>query len=180
VAEPVERHLATFRTHQGFSARGREALRETSCYAGRPKSSEGFRPDGWNDRPFSNLRALNAETIPRYLASLANCGFRLVSLLLVRLTAHQQSYMPETRSSATNQIVWPWFVCGAISPLGARLLSGALKPWLADGLSFFVFFAAASSLVLRSSGNSPHPLRRSVLGAAAGALIVAAFRYLNA
>ena len=34
-------------------------------------SGEGFRTDGWNDRPFRHLRAYNAEAIPHGTAGYA-------------------------------------------------------------------------------------------------------------
>lgn len=69
--------------------------------------------------------------------------------------------------------VWPWFVGGALSPIVGQLLTGPLPRYAAAGLAFFVFFAAANFLVIRTTPSIRRPLLRSVLAGAAGGAIVA-------
>jgi hypothetical protein len=83
---------------------------------------------------------------------------------------------PEDRTEA-KQTVWPWFVAGALSPFGARLLSGVVTPWMAAALSFFVLFSAAALVTRRKAGTLAHPLGRGLLAGAVGGVVVGALTY---
>ena len=72
---------------------------------------------------------------------------------------------------------WPWFVGGLLSPVAARLLTGPIPAYLAAGLSFFVFFAAASYLVSKNFGMHKRRLARNLLASAGGGVIAAALTY---
>jgi hypothetical protein len=73
-------------------------------------------------------------------------------------------------------VVWPWFAGGALTPVLADALSGPLASFLAAGLSFFLCFAVASSLVSRNAGEGGR-FARNLLASAAGGVIVSTLTY---
>lgn len=86
--------------------------------------------------------------------------------------------MPHAHCASRREIVWPWLICGGLSPISADILTGPMPAFLAASVSFFVFFSTACFVVFRSSGETRHPIARSVLGGAAGGLLLGTLKYV--
>ncbi len=85
---------------------------------------------------------------------------------------------PAVRGSETvSQVYWPWFVAGLLSPFVSSFFERWVAAHLAAGISFFLLFAAASSLVRLRMPATQHRFLRNVAASAAGAVVVAVLKY---
>ena len=79
---------------------------------------------------------------------------------------------------AGSPIYWPWFVAGLLSVPVPGVLAKWLPPYLAEGVSFFVLFAAASTIVAGRSQPRNTRFGRNLAASAGGAVLLAVLTYL--